>query len=65
MIVALPSALWQLAHGLPFLELAAAAKDKNVDVPAWSFLHNQIRVMNPALAPLWVAWLIAPLSPDG
>ncbi|WP_266152857.1 glycosyltransferase family 39 protein [Endobacter medicaginis] len=60
-VIALPSALWQWRHGFLFLELTAAARDKNVAVGAWSFLHNQIRVMNPLFTPLWLAGLVAPL----
>lgn len=58
--IAAPSFLWQYAHGFPFLELGAAAKGKNADVPLLSFLANQILVMNPVFAPLWVAGLAAP-----
>jgi 4-amino-4-deoxy-L-arabinose transferase-like glycosyltransferase len=59
-VIALPSFLWQIAHGLPFFELMAAAKDKNVDTPLGAFLLNQIFVMNPVLAPLWIAGLVGP-----
>lgn len=58
--IALPSALWQAAHGFPFLELGKAAAGKNADVPLGAFLANQVVVMNPALAPLWLAGLAAP-----
>ncbi|MGH6787135.1 MAG: ArnT family glycosyltransferase [Novosphingobium sp.] len=59
-LIALPSALWQAAHGFPFLELGAAAGGKNADVPLGAFLANQVVVMNPLLAPLWLAGLVAP-----
>jgi hypothetical protein len=53
--IAAPSALWQLANGLPFLELLhAASHGKNIVVPPLDFLANQLLVMNPALAPLWI-----------
>lgn len=58
--IAVPSFVWQLAHGFPFLELGAAAKAKNADVTLLPFLGNQLLVMNPAFAPLWIAGLIAP-----
>ena len=58
--IALPSALWQAANGLPFLELGAAAAGKNAEVPLGSFLLNQVMVMNPLLSPLWLAGLVAP-----
>ncbi|WP_191229191.1 ArnT family glycosyltransferase [Aurantiacibacter xanthus] len=60
-LIALPSFLWQYAHGFPFLELGAAARNKNTEVALLPFVGNQIFVMNPALAPLWIAGLIAPL----
>jgi hypothetical protein len=60
--VALPSVAWQVGHGLPFRELLhAASHGKNTVVPAGSFLLNQVMVMNPVLAPLWiggVAWAL-------
>lgn len=52
--------MWQAAHGFPFLELSAAAADKNADVPLLSFLANQLFITNPFLAPLWIAGLVAP-----
>ena len=58
--IALPSFVWQLTHGFPFLELGAAAKDKNADIALLPFLANQVFVMNPALAPLWIAGLLSP-----
>jgi 4-amino-4-deoxy-L-arabinose transferase-like glycosyltransferase len=58
--IAAPTFVWQWAHGFPFLELGAAAKGKNADIALLPFLGNQVFVMNPALAPLWLAGLIAP-----
>jgi 4-amino-4-deoxy-L-arabinose transferase-like glycosyltransferase len=60
--IAAPSLVWQALHGFPFLELGAAAKDKNADVALLPFITNQIFVMNPALAPLWLAGLVAPFA---
>jgi 4-amino-4-deoxy-L-arabinose transferase-like glycosyltransferase len=60
--IALPSVAWQAAHGLPFRELLhAASHGKNTVVAPAEFLLNQILVMNPLLAPLWiggVAWAL-------
>lgn len=61
-VIAAPSFLWQWAHGFPFLELGAAAKGKNADTAALPFLANQVLVMNPAFAPLWIAGLVAPFA---
>jgi 4-amino-4-deoxy-L-arabinose transferase-like glycosyltransferase len=58
--IALPSFIWQLVHGFPFLELGAAAEAKNADVALLPFLGNQVLVMNPVFAPLWITGLIAP-----
>ena len=59
-IVAAPSVVWQALHGFPFLELGAAAKAKNADVALLPFLGNQLIVMNPAFAPLWLGGLASP-----
>jgi hypothetical protein len=55
-LLAAPSAIWQATHGLPFLELMkAGSHGKNVVVAPGAFVANQIAVMNPVLAPLWMA----------
>jgi hypothetical protein len=60
-IVAAPSAIWQAAHGLPFLDLMrAGAAGKNVVLPPLAFVANQVKVMNPLFAPLWLAGALAP-----
>ena len=59
-VIAVPSFVWQFVHGLPFLELASAAKDKNADVAFLPFMGNQVFVMNPGFAPLWLSGLCAP-----
>ena len=61
-LIGLPSLIWQAAHGWPFLELAAAARDKNTATPPLAFLLNQLLIMNPLLAPLWIAGIVAPSS---
>jgi hypothetical protein len=61
-LIAAPSLLWQTAHGWPFLELLAAARGKNSDTPPLAFLVNQIFVMNPLLAPVWIAGIVAPFA---
>ncbi len=63
-VMALPSLLWQAGHGWPFLELAAASRAKNADVPPAAFLLNQVLVMNPLLAPLWISGVVAPFVVD-
>ena len=61
--IALPSLVWQVAHGLPFLELVrAGAAGKNKVVPAGEFLLNQVLVMNPLYALLAVGGVVAPFA---
>ncbi|MDB5043652.1 MAG: hypothetical protein JWN27_4378 [Candidatus Eremiobacteraeota bacterium] len=59
-LIAAPSVVWQAANGWPFAELLRAAAGKNADVPPVAFMLNQIVVMNPLLAPIWIAGLAAP-----
>lgn len=58
--IAAPSLIWQALHGFPFVELSRAAAVKNADIPIGAFLLNQFAIMNPALAPVWLAGLVAP-----
>jgi hypothetical protein len=60
-LIALPSALWQLVHGFPFLEMMRnQSQGKNVMLSPGAFVLRQIMSMNPVLAPLWLAGLLAP-----
>ena len=60
--IALPSILWQAGHGFPFRELLhAASHGKNTVIAPLPFTLNQVMVMNPFLAPLWlggVGWAL-------
>ncbi|HVR90296.1 MAG TPA: glycosyltransferase family 39 protein [Novosphingobium sp.] len=60
--IALPSFIWQLRNGLPFLELSAAAASKNADTALMPFILNQIVILNPLFAPIWIAGLVAPFA---
>ena len=60
--IAIPSILWQAAHHWPFAELMHAAQSKNTQFPPGVYLLNQFKVMNPLLAPLWLAGIIAPFA---
>ncbi len=54
-----PSLLWQNAHGWPQLEvLRHAASEKNVVVGPVDFYLQQILMMNPLAAPIWIAGLV-------
>jgi hypothetical protein len=61
-VFALPSVVWQAVHGWPFRELLQAAGEKNTVVPPLAFLQNQVLVMNPLFAPLWLAGIVAPFA---
>jgi len=59
-IVVLPNVLWQHAHGWPFLELGkAAVNGKNVALSPVAFFAQQLLVMGPLSAPVWIAGLWA------
>lgn len=62
--IALPNFLWQLRHGFPFLEHLhhVAATHRDVIRKPIAFLLDQMLIMEPMTAPLWiggVAWLLA------
>jgi hypothetical protein len=53
-----PTLGWQAQHGWPQLDvLRAAAADKNVVVGPLTFYLQQILMMNPLAAPIWIAGL--------
>lgn len=53
-----PTLVWQAQHGWPQLEvLRAAAADKNVVVGPLTFYAQQILMMNPLAAPIWITGL--------
>jgi hypothetical protein len=57
--LALPSLLWQAAHGFPMLELLRNGQHgKNVMLTPLGFLGAQFLITNPALALLWLAGLV-------
>jgi len=53
--IAAPSLVWQHMHGWPFAALLVAAPGKNVAVAPVPFVLDQIEVMNPLFAPIWIA----------
>jgi hypothetical protein len=58
-LIALPSALWQAAHGLPMLELLRNGQSgKNVIVGPVAFLGQEILIAGPLYAPVWIAGLV-------
>jgi 4-amino-4-deoxy-L-arabinose transferase-like glycosyltransferase len=59
-ILVLPNVLWQQAHGWPFLELGkAAVNGKNVALSPLAFFVQQLLLVGPLAAPVWIAGLWA------
>ena len=60
LLIPLPNLLWQQTHGWPFFELgAAAAGGKNVAYGPLAYFGEEIRMLNPMIAPIWlsgIAW---------
>jgi 4-amino-4-deoxy-L-arabinose transferase-like glycosyltransferase len=59
-LIALPNVAWQLAHGLPFLELVRNDNIGNYTGSPLAFTIGQILAVNFLLAPLWIAGIVAP-----
>lgn len=59
-LLVLPNAAWQLAHGLPFLELARnGQRYKNAAFTVGAFFREQLLGANPVALPLWTGGLAA------
>ena len=61
-LIAAPSLVWQAIHGWPFLEVIGhheTAKSIFTGTPI-QFAATQVASMNVALAPLWLAGVVAP-----
>ena len=58
-LIALPNAVWQYAHHFPTLEDLRNVKalHKNVELPPLPFLRQQIMMLLPASAVVWIAGL--------
>ncbi len=60
-LIAAPSFVWQTLNGWPFLEsIHYATQYRNFTGRPVGFIIRQIFAMNFALAPLWIAGIIAP-----
>jgi hypothetical protein len=60
-LIAAPSFLWQIFHSWPFLEVIGRARvGANLTGSPIGFAINQIMIINPFLAPLWIAGILAP-----
>ena len=59
-VIAAPSIVWQATHGLPFRELVRAAADKDIAYGPLAYAVNQVLLLDPLFAPIWLAGLAAP-----
>ncbi|MHB8141826.1 MAG: glycosyltransferase family 39 protein [Vulcanimicrobiaceae bacterium] len=60
--IALPNAIWQLAHGLPMLAvLRADAVGENVALSPLAYLVQQLLITNPLLAWVWILGIVVAL----
>ncbi len=59
-LIFLPNVLWQIRHDWPTLELLRNVKEtgKNVVLAPAPFMMQQVMMLNPFAAPLWIAGLI-------
>jgi 4-amino-4-deoxy-L-arabinose transferase-like glycosyltransferase len=58
-LIFVPNLLWNVQHQFPFLELQANIRrsGRNVDLPPWAFLGQELLAMFPLSAPIWLAGL--------
>jgi len=59
-LIALPNVAWQIAHGLPFLELVRDDNAGNLTGTPAAFIIDQVFSVNVVLAPLWLTGIVAP-----
>ena len=59
-LIALPNAIWQAAHGFPFLELVRNDNSGNFTGSPIGFISQQMLANNFILAPLWITGIVAP-----
>lgn len=59
----MPNVIWQATHGWTIVELLRnGAHGKNVVLSPLAFIGNQMLVMNPLFAPIWIAGIIGPYT---
>jgi 4-amino-4-deoxy-L-arabinose transferase-like glycosyltransferase len=59
-VIAAPGLTWQAAHGWPFLEIIHNHSADDINPGPIGFMIRQALALNPVLAPLWIAGLVAP-----
>jgi hypothetical protein len=66
LVLALPHLAWQAAHGWPTLEfMANARRDKNLARGPLAFVGEQVMVLGPLAAPIWITGLVSCWRRDG
>ncbi len=58
--LAAPSFIWQVLHGLPFLDLVKAGRFKNIVLSPGDYIDRLAFGMNIMLLPVWIAGAAAP-----
>lgn len=59
-LMVLPNLIWQWENGWPFLDIAlGGVEERNIIRSPWTFMLIQVRDLNPATAPIWIAGLAA------
>jgi len=60
-LVFLPNLLWNVQHHWPFVELMRNIKAEGRDVvlSPWAFFGQQVLIVQPFLAPVWITGLLA------
>jgi hypothetical protein len=62
-VLVLPNVVWQATHGWTIVELLLnGSHGKNVVRAPLAFIGNQIFVMNPLFAPIWIAGIAGPYT---
>jgi dolichyl-phosphate-mannose-protein mannosyltransferase len=61
LVIVLPNVLWNMHHGWPFLQLMHNIRGNGRDVvlPAGEYFFQQMILIHPLTAPIWMAGLIA------
>ncbi|MBW8880754.1 MAG: glycosyltransferase family 39 protein [Asticcacaulis sp.] len=57
-VIVLPNVLWQQSHDWPFIELGkAGVNGKNIALSPWSYFTQQLILVGPWAAPVWLSGL--------
>jgi MFS family permease len=58
-LLLVPYVAWQASHGWLLLEFMHNAREqKNVSLSPWQFMFEQVLIMGPLAAPVWIAGLV-------